>query len=330
MTLMASLFMLLTSCLKGETLEKIYAQQQIKLESALQRLANQRSEIEANKVSMSIKLNALEADASQLRGQLQQARKVEDSRLLSMNRMRSQLDALQKEFNYINDALLGDYLNRYEANLSLGELPLLSAELNQYNELSEDPRASRGARLESALKLLANSARRMEALLGGQHYAGDALDPQGYLIEGDYVQIGPLLYFYGQTTGVVQARQSLQARVYPIDSKNNAAIEALALNKEGMAPMDLSLGNALALSGTRDNVLEHLKKGGMGLSHFNFCSSGHGDSTFQITASNSDSVTINQYHQPNLLTLAIRTDSQSTSFSRAATRACTRDAGSSS
>lgn len=261
--LVGGLILFATSLLSGESLERLYTQQQLKLEAALQRLTDQRAAIQAKQVPMARQLRGLEAEAGQLRGTLQQARKAEDSLHLSMERLRSQLDALQKESAYIGGALLGDYLSRYHASLSLGELPQQGAELTHHNQLMEDSQADPGAKLQSALQLLASSVRHMEARLGGQRYAGEALDPQGCLIAGEYVQVGPLLYFSGATTGVVQASQSLHARVHPIDSNHTAAIASLVRAGEGLLPMDLSLGNALALSGARDSVLQHLKKGGV-------------------------------------------------------------------
>ena len=255
--------LLAAPCVFAASLETVYTQQEVKLDHALKRLTEQRAAIQARQLPMTRQLRALEAEAGQLRRQLQQARKAEDSRHLSMERLRSQLDTLQKETTYVSNALLGDYLSRYQANISLGELPHLGEQLIRHNQLLDDPQASQGARLDSALKLLRSSAQRLEALLGGQRYAGEALDPQGHLIPGDYVQIGPLLYFNGATTGVVQSSQSLQARVQPLDADHTAAIETLAQTGVGLAPMDLSLGNALALSGARDSVLEHLRKGGV-------------------------------------------------------------------
>ena len=260
--LIGGLILFATSLLSGESLERLYTQQQLKLEAALQRLSDQRAAIQAKQVPMARQLRGLEAEAGQLRGTLQQARKAEDNHHLSMERLRSQLDALQNESAYIG-VLLGDYLGRYHASLSLGELPQQGAELTHHNKLMEDSQADPGAKLQSALQLLASSVRHMEARLGGQRYAGEALDPQGHLIAGEYVQVGPLLYFSGATTGVVQASQSLHARVHPIDSNHTAAIASLVRTGEGLLPMDLSLGNALALSGARDSVLQHLKKGGV-------------------------------------------------------------------
>ena len=257
------LCLLAAPCVFAGSLETVYMQQKVKLDEALKRLAEQRATIQAQQLPMARQLRALEAEAGQLRSQLQQARKAEDSRHLSMERLRSQLDALQKETNYINSALLGDYLSRYQANISLGELSHLGQQFNRHNQLLDDPQATQGARLDSALELLKSSTQRLEALLGGQRYTGEALDPQGHLIPGDYVQIGPLLYFRGDTTGVVQSSQSLQARVYPVNADHTAAIETLAQTGVGFAPMDLSLGNALALSAARDSLWEHLKKGGV-------------------------------------------------------------------
>jgi biopolymer transport protein ExbB len=260
---LGGLILFMASWLSGESLETVYAQQQVKLEATLKRLQDQRAAIQAKQVPMTRQLRGLEAESGQLRRELQQARKAEDSRHLSMERLRSQLDAVQKESAYIGGVLLGDYVSRYHANLSLGELHQQGAELTDHNLLMEDAQADPAAKLQSALQILKTSVQHMQTRLGGQFYAGEALDLQGHLITGEFVQVGPLLYFSGATSGVVQASQSLHARVHPIDSNDTAAIESLVRTGEGLLPMDLSLGNAIALSGARDSLLQHLKKGGV-------------------------------------------------------------------
>ena len=55
----------------------------------------------------------------------------------------------------------------------------------------------------------------------------------------------------------------MQARIHTIDTKAGSQIAALTLSGSGDLPMDLSLGNALAIASTKDSVLVHIKKGGI-------------------------------------------------------------------
>ena len=205
---LGGLILFMASWLSGESLETVYAQQQVKLEATLKRLQDQRAAIQAEQVPMTRQLRGLEAESGQLRRELQQARKAEDSRHLSMERLRSQLDAVQKESAYIGGVLLGDYVSRYHANLSLGELHQQGAELTDHNLLMEDAQADPAAKLQSALQILKTSVQHMQTRLGGQFYAGEALDLQGHLITGEFVQVGLFMLGCTRSTRMIRLRLS--------------------------------------------------------------------------------------------------------------------------
>jgi biopolymer transport protein ExbB len=247
----------------GETLAGLQATQQAKLEDALRRLTAQRQEIKEQQIPLARTLRELDGEAKQLRGELDGARKADDSRSLDLETLRSNVDSLRKENNYITGALLSEFNSSYESNLSVGELASYGADIRALNQLLDNPAASRKERLESSLDLFSGSVARIGKLLGGKRYAGQALNSEGRLIDGKFLQLGPLLYFCGNESGIIQESKALQPRVHSIDSESSAQLAAISQRGKGPLPMDLSLGNALAIQSTKDSLLVHLRKGGI-------------------------------------------------------------------
>ena len=254
------------SSLKAQSFSELQRTQQAKLEDAIQRLTEQRKDIQAQQLPLAQELNILEARAKQLRTELSEARKVRDSRSFDLEMLKNTVNSQRKEYDYIVQTLLSEYISNYESSLSIGELDNYGTSIRRLNLLAENPAASEHERLQESLALLNESLSRVQSVLGGKTYLGDALNSDGIVIEGTFVQIGPLLYFSdlsGKEAGVVEENDTLKARIVSIGKKSDSAIAKFVSKKTRHLPMDLSLGDAIVLNETRDSLLEHLKKGGI-------------------------------------------------------------------
>jgi biopolymer transport protein ExbB len=247
----------------GQGLADLQATHQAKLEDAVGRLTAQRLLIKEQQIPLASSLRELEAEAKQQRVALNEARRADDSRSLDLETLRNQVELLQEEYKYITGSLLSEYNSSYENSLSVGELANYGADIRALNLLFDNPEATRSERLESSLSLINNSMERIHGLLGGKRYTGEALNSEGRLRSGQFLQLGPLLYFAGDESGIIEETKALQARIHTIDAESSAQIAALSQKGRGKLPMDLSLGNALALQSTKDSLLIHLQKGGI-------------------------------------------------------------------
>jgi biopolymer transport protein ExbB len=256
-------FLALTVVSSGQDLADLQATQQAKLDDAVRRLTAQRGQIKQQQIPLARTLRELKAEAKQQRGALNAARRADDSRSLDLETLRNNVESLRKEYNYITGALLSEYNSSYENSLSVGELANYGADIRALNLLLDNPETTRSERLESSLSLINDSVERIHGLLGGRQYAGQALNSEGRLTSGQFLQLGPLLYFTGDESGIVEETKALQARIHTIDTESSAQIAALSQKGRGKLPMDLSLGNALALQSTKDSLLVHLQKGGI-------------------------------------------------------------------
>lgn len=246
----------------GASLQKI---QQRKLEDAIQRLNDQRNEIQQQQIPLARKLSTLEQTAKQLRAELREIRKIRDSYSIDLETLQQTVNAQRNEYDYITRTLLGEYISNYESGLSIGELKTHGTAVRELNLFLENPEATETDRLQKSLDLLKDSFAQIESTVGGKTYQGAALSTDGLLVDGTFIQIGPLLYFSdasGKNAGIVQESRSLEPQILSIGKKLHSKISELASSKTGRLPMDLSMGNALAIQQTQDNLLEHLHKGG--------------------------------------------------------------------
>jgi biopolymer transport protein ExbB len=258
---LASLALLAVS--SGQGLADLQMTQQAKLDDAVGRLTAQRQLIKEQKIPLARSLRELEAEAKQQRVALNEARRADDSRSLDLETLRNQVELLQEEYKYITGSLLSEYNSSYENSLSVGELANYGADIRALNLLFDNPEATRSERLESSLSLINDSVERIHGLLGGKRYTGQALNSEGRLSSGKFLQLGPLLYFAGDESGIIEETKALQARIHTIGTESSVQIAALSQKGSGKLPMDLSLGNALALQSTKDSLLIHLQKGGI-------------------------------------------------------------------
>jgi biopolymer transport protein ExbB len=265
-TRLLSIGALTCGSLSAQNLTTIQQSQQAKLQDAIQRLNTQRAAIQQEQIPLAKELSQLELKAKTLRLRLDEVRRVRDSRSVDLETLQKTVAEQQKEYDYITRALFSEYNSDYESSLSMGELDSYGESVRALNLMLEHPETTESERLESSLALLRESAERIASTIGGKRYAGKALNQDGIVVDGQFLQLGPLLYFSEQTgdqAGIVEESNDLQSRIQFIDSDATVAIQTLAQTGSGDLPIDLSLGNALALQGTRDSLLQHLKKGGI-------------------------------------------------------------------
>jgi biopolymer transport protein ExbB len=256
-------FLALATTSFGQDLASIQAAQQSKLDDAVRRLTAQRLQINEQQIPLARNLRTLEVESKKLREALYEARRTDDSRSLDLETLRNNVEVLRQEYNYITSSLLSEYNSSYQSNLSVGELANYGEDIRALNLLLENPDATRSDRLESSLSLINDSVDRIHELLGGKRYAGQALNSEGRLTDGQFLQLGPLLYFSGDESGIIEETKVLQARIHLINTESSTQIAEISKSGKGKLPMDLSLGNALALQSTKDSLLVHIQKGGI-------------------------------------------------------------------
>ncbi len=252
--------------LHGQTLDAVTADREAQLEEAIGRLREVRERIEAERLPLARELNFLDAKAHELEARLRKARRLRDSQSVDLDTLRLRVEARQREVDYVARTLLPSFTAEYDAGLSPAERGEAGESIRRYNLLLEKPDLSDAEKLEAGLSLISQSLDGTKNLIGGRMSRGEALGPDGTVLSGDFIQIGPLVYFTSadeQVAGLVTLTRSLEPELQELRGPLAERIQAVARTGEGSLPVDPTLGDALAVDRTKDTLAEHLIKGGI-------------------------------------------------------------------
>ena len=231
----------------AQGLEELAASQQRKVETALNALNTQREAIQDQQIPLVQSLDEWENKARLLRTEVGSKQAVRDSKSIRLETIRSTVNAQNKQYDYITRTLFNEYFANYQALLSVGEAAAYNESVKNYNLLLDQPDLEEIEKLEAALALVAQSLDRIDSLMGGKRYTGEALNEDGQLLSGQFIQCGPLLYFAGEDaaeTGIVEESKTLLAKIRPLDKSLAKPIQTVARTGEGYLPVDTSLGKA--------------------------------------------------------------------------------------
>jgi biopolymer transport protein ExbB len=232
------------------------------LETARQKLEKAHAELRADKKKYLDRLAKNEARLADLEGQqrtLAEARQQDEDALAELDLRVKNADQLA----VFLDSIAKEYRMAFETRIEAAEAERLTPDLARIDALAEDP----GKAPEMLDSLLTLTLGRIGNSLGGNRFAGDALDLDGEEHKGHFARVGPLAYFVaddGPVGPVAQRPGSLLPTVYDrLDEEAQKNMRALVETGEGTVPVDVSLGSALQVAEAKDTLVEHLRKGGL-------------------------------------------------------------------
>ena len=164
-----------------------------KNKSALSKLAETRTKIQNEKIPLATKLSALERSVEEKRRSLDRLQRLRDNKSVSLTALKKEVDGRKTEAQFLS-TLGSDYLANFEARLHVAEIDRNQAELSQIKSVL-DSDSSEKEKMTARMNLLTMSIKRIEELLGGTQFDGQALDGSGKVREGTFVLSGPLAYF---------------------------------------------------------------------------------------------------------------------------------------
>jgi biopolymer transport protein ExbB len=249
----------------GQSLEEITVDVRADLQSALQELASVRQGIEAERVPLAQKVNALEDEVLAKRQEYDRAQRDADNALVSLGELRKEVERSRTEAKFLQ-ALLTEYATRFETRIHISELARYGAAVQESKSAPGLGDLSAAARLSRQMGLWDVSVERVERSIGGDQFDGKALTPAGKLESGRYALLGPIAFFAssdGESSGIAELRLgSPQPRSIGVGKRHEPEIRALVGTGAGSAPIDPTLGNALKIVEKRDSVVAHIMKGG--------------------------------------------------------------------
>ena len=257
--------LLSVSLLHAQNLEQLQDSFKSDLESALTVLSASQKKIADEKVPLSKRINELEARVIEKRQELSRLERSSDNQLVELNALKTQTKGLNEEKAYLN-GLISEYAQLFETRIHITEVDTYQSAVGALQSASKNPDLSPGDFADAQVALLDASIDRLESLIGGKKFTSDALAPSGVLENGEVILMGPFAVFASADTasaGLAQLQLgSPKPTVVDLGAERTAVIRQLSDAGKGEFPIDPTMGNALKIAATQDNLIEHMKKGG--------------------------------------------------------------------
>ncbi len=235
------------------------------LRQTLDELAALRAQIEAERLPLAQKLAGLEQAVLDERAALQRAQREEANQMVLLGVQRNEVLRLSNEVRTL-ESLFNEYRRAVETRLPVAELPRYRDLLRDSAAAADSPDLPPADKLARQLDFVAAALTRLEAARGGDRFPGQALAPDGLVLKGRFLQLGPAAYFAsddGGVAGVVEQRlNSAEPNVVTLPNNQSEALRLVIARGTGDLPLDATGGNALRLRATQDPLTVHIAKGG--------------------------------------------------------------------
>jgi len=248
-----------------QSLDKVNAQAREDLEDALERLSEVREDIREESVPLSRRINELKLQTRQRAATLERAQRAQDSRSISLEALESRVQAIQDENDYLG-GLMTQFMQEFETQMTAAEQQRYDPRLSEVKQALEGADVSDSERFAAQIDSVMAGIERLRDRIGGVIYEGQAIDAAGDLKSGKFIEIGPVSVFSsesGESAGIIETHQVAIPNATALDEAFNAKAAALAATGEGTLSLDVTLGAALAIVGSRESVGEHVMKGGI-------------------------------------------------------------------
>lgn len=237
---------------------------QADLDKTMKELADVRAAIAAEKVPLNQELTVLEARLADLRRRQEDTARASDMRTLDINNMTAALKLRQDEMAYVSN-LLDEYARGFDATLHVSELKEYSGVVETAKLARENRDLTLAQKLDKQTDVLDASLKRVQGLLGGKRFEGEAIDPQGRVASGQFALVGPVALFAasGGVAGLALPQTgSFRAMVRPLEEALTAGIQQVVASGQGLLPLDPSRGGALKEVLARGSLLHYFERGG--------------------------------------------------------------------
>ena len=237
-----------------------------KLSQSLADLSTARKRIADEKLPMSQELSRLEREQLAARKVYDELKRQADSQNLDIGNRRAKVKEKEQAQQYLS-SLLTEYVRQFETNLHIAELHQHDEILKRARLAAENNALTPSEVFDAQLALIQGSVGRLEDLVGGAKFTGQAISSDGILREGTFLHFGPAVCFRsddGKWSGEVEQKLgSMEPAILSYNTpEDSEAAGSLVSTSRGSLPFDASLGNAHKIAETKETVREHILKGG--------------------------------------------------------------------
>jgi biopolymer transport protein ExbB len=233
---------------------------------AVAKLSEVRAKIQNEKIPLATKLSGLERSVEEKRRSLDRLQRLRDNKTVSLSALKREVEGRKTEAQFLS-TLGSDYLANFEARLHVAEIERNQEKLNEIKIILDGDNTEKD-KMIARMNLLSLSINRIEELLGGTQFDGQALDGSGKVREGTFVLSGPLAYFSeksGSLAGLTESGRDLKPRIFELQDPQASTLRSF-FNSKGdttaTLPVDATLGDAVKVAAAEDTAIEHIQKGG--------------------------------------------------------------------
>ncbi|MCH6258212.1 MotA/TolQ/ExbB proton channel family protein [Puniceicoccaceae bacterium K14] len=236
---------------------------QSSLDNSLQELKELREEVAEKKVPLAKELNSLNAEVRELRKEFEKTSRTGDAKTLDISSLEVNVKQRQDEVDYVI-SLMTEYISNIESRADPSERALYQDMIDETLKTVDDPELKRIEVITAQVDAITKGIGRVDSLIGGQLFEGEAVVPSGDLESGSFVLFGPVSYFASGSgsSGLALEGSSGQPSVIDIEGESGS-IGSLASSSAGTLPLDPTLGKAIAIASTDETISEHVLKGGV-------------------------------------------------------------------
>jgi len=234
------------------------------LSASIKELAELRAEIAGEKAPLSKELNGLSLEVRELRQEFDKVSRTRDAKGFDLSSLENNTKQRKDEVDYIV-SLMTEYITNIESRADPAERLLYQEAIDETLLTVDDPNLSYEEVIAKQISAVELGIGRVESIIGGQIFEGEAVTDSGLLEKGSFVLFGPVSYFSSGSSnrgGLNLAAKSGEASALPIEG-DDGAIAEVASSGEGSLPLDSTLGKAIAIASTEETAVEHILKGGV-------------------------------------------------------------------
>lgn len=248
---------LLTLTVLGGNFSTEKQQLENRLKNSLTKLSNERAQLKKNILPLLKEIRSLKEEENKWSKKIEDLRSVDDSKMLSLEDIKEDVEALERELNHLNDVVLREFIT--EERSSLPSFDPNRKELREMDLMIESETVESPLLLQ--MKSVSGMVNDLNSLFNGSMIKANVLDDKGVWVEGQVYDLGPEAFFKskelsGRLKETEDDRPQLR-RGYTEEINNWFA------GKSSNLPLDVSGGDALSIESAQVSAVDHVKKGGV-------------------------------------------------------------------
>ncbi len=232
------------------------------LQAALGELSALREQIKEEQIPLARELNQIQAQLREKRAEADRSQRLRDNAQVDLGRLRDIVTARRDEVDYLAN-LVNEYGGALDVRLGAIEGQRYDQQMDRFVAIGNDAELTKQQKLLQQLEILRTGLDRIENLMGGAVFDGQAVAPGGAIENGRYLVIGPQAFFSSQSAaGLALSTGTATPSVIPLGEDLDSLVRGVIQSGQGELPVDVTLGTALAIKREDETWLEHIEAGG--------------------------------------------------------------------